>query len=332
MGSGRARTPHASSAAPARKAAPPPNSAKARVQRGWRKVLAFFPPVRLVWIFLLTLFYLSGGLAARAGWESLFAVIGASVAIDLGFQWGRYGRLRFPDGALAVAGFLMVLLDPTVVTLPLVAVVVTTHVLRQVLRSSGRPWFNPTALGLTVGFFVIGTQVPWAVGTTPQLELVMLVMGLLLILRQRSSWRLPFYFFVSAMPLLLLAPLDLGGAPSLSWSAFLMANLSPLTIFFGLFMVPEPRTAPPSPRHMWIFAVLVGELYAFLPLTFTTWTQLAPIGAITPFLALFAGNIFTVLLRAHTARQRKAQSSPGGAGLSPARPQRMGGGSAPVYG
>lgn len=296
---------------PARQGGLPRSSTRTRVLRAWRKVLAVFPPVRLVWIFLLTLFYLSGGLAARPGWESLIAVVTASAVVDLGFQWGRFGRFRFPDGALAVAGFLMVLLNPTEVTLPLLAVVVTTHVLRQVLRSSGRPWFNPTALGLTVGFFVLGTRVPWAVGTTPLLELVMIVMGLLLLLRQRSSWRLPFFFFVSAMPLLLLAPLDLGGAPSLSWSAFLMANLSPLTIFFGLFMVPEPRTAPPSPRHMWIYAALVGELYAFLPLTFTTWTQLAPIGAIAPFLALFVGNLFTVLLRVRSARHRKAPSSTG---------------------
>ncbi len=272
-------------------------------------MLAFFPPVRLVWIFLLVLFYLDGGLTARVGWEALGLVLGASVAVDVGLQWGKFGRLRFPDGAIAVAGFLVVLLHPAAITLPLLAVVVSTQVLRLALRSSGRPWFNPTALGLTLGFFILGTQVPWAVGPTPTMELVMVGMGLLLILRQRSSWRLPAFFFLSSVPLLLLAPLDLGGAPPLSWTAFLAANLSPLTLFFGLFMVPEPRTAPPSPRHMWVFGVLVGELYAFLPLTFTTWTQFAPIGAVTPFIALFAGNLYTILLRAYTARQRKGQGT-----------------------
>ena len=288
----------------ARPGAPPPRippksprKPESAAKKFGRKVLRQFLPVRLVWIFLIALAYAGHLLDSATGLEALGALLGISAGVDLAIQLGRFTTVRVPDAALAIGAFYLVLVQPGVLTLPLIAILVAGIVIRHAVRLNGHPWFNPTALGLTIGFFLFGTQVPWAVGNSPLDEAVMIVFGLLLILRQRNSWRLPAFFLATVVPLLILTPVLVGKPIALNESNLFVAYLSPFILFFAFFMVPEPRTCPSSPRQAPYFAVLVAVLFVALELLFAEYPVVGPLGAIAPFLALFGGNVYTIVLR-----------------------------------
>lgn len=243
----------------------------------------------------------------------LAEVLLLAVVLDLGIKYARFRSLRIPDAAIAIGAFLVVLVQPSSFDIPMAAVVVCTIVLRLLLRYQGHPILNPTAFGLAIGFFLLGTQVPWNVGgpallltgtssaavsVAGTLEVALIVVfGLLLVLRQKSTWRFPLFFFLAYLPLFLILSRSL--SPSLSISAYWVADvyLSPQILFFAFFMVPEPRTAPAAPRWIIVFSLLVGGMSAIIPVALNSNPQLSVVGAIAPFLALFVGNGFAVAQR-----------------------------------
>lgn len=287
-------------------------SPESKAKRAYRRFIRYLPPVRLVWIFLALLIYLQGILSSPSGVEVFLGVVLLSAGLDLAIQYGRFVKLRIPDAALAIGTFLVILIQPQVLDITVVAVTVCTIVIRHALRYNGHPWFNPTAMGLTVGYFLFGLAYPWSVAKVSLVdpasvtsyfslnEIIMILLGVTLILRQRNSWRYVVYFFVAVIPMYVLSPLLVGyPIPTLTGASFLTNVLSPMVLFFGFFMVTEPRTSPASPKHVWMFSVMVAGLLVFLSLLFSLpqETEIAPLGAITPFLALFGGNLFTLTLR-----------------------------------
>ena len=243
------------------------------------------PPVRLVWAFLLVLgiygvLYLGG-----MGLLSLGILPTVAVVTDLLFQRLRFPRLRSPEPALATGLFLALLFPPTV-SVPLAAVVVLTAItFRHVLRWKGRPWFNPAALGVVLAAVFLGFGPAWWVALTPTEEILLVAFGLVLLGRNLRPWRLVLTFFVAYAGLSLLDHAFFGGATSPAVLA--LGILDPVTIFFGLFMLTEPRTSPKDPHAHPLVGGIVAILAVFLPLA------LPSLGILV---ALLAGNALAMIL------------------------------------
>jgi Na+-translocating ferredoxin:NAD+ oxidoreductase RnfD subunit len=275
------------------------------------RLLGSLPPVRLLWLGLgaLTVYgilYFGNG----TGVPALFVVPAVGAAVDLAFQRVRFGKVRFPDAALATGLFLALIFPPTA---PLVFAAASTGAavtLRHLLRSRGHPWFNPAATGAVLGGVLFGLAPAWwvavgvPVGPVTTGELAMLAVGAVLLARSLATWRLPAAFFSSFAALYAVQHLLVGA--TVEPRVLLLGVTDPVTVFFGLFMVAEPRTAPRWPRSQTLYAGVVGVAAALFP-TF------AP--SLGLFLALLLGNGLSVALRASAARsETTAVATPAAAG------------------
>lgn len=285
--------------------APTPQTAPVRAPpaRGWRDWAPIriwkrqFPPVRLVWIFLLVIVWNGRGLTSGAVVEPLLALPLLCALTDVGLQASRFPRLRVPDAAIANGLFLSVILWPTAVSIELAAVACATVGLRHLLRSAGHPWLNPAALGVTVAASVFALPQPWHVGVSLSDTVLVAALGLVLWSRARHSVRLFGSFFAANLASVGLLALELGGRGAVP-VAVEAALLGPAPVFYALFMVTEPRTAPSARTAMVVFGVLVGASAAAFPVVFALVPILGPLGVLAPYLALFAGNAFAVAARA----------------------------------
>ncbi|MCI4358254.1 MAG: hypothetical protein L3J95_00165 [Thermoplasmata archaeon] len=218
----------------------------------------------MTWIFLLVLGLLGVQFLAGAGALSLTVLPVVAVATDLAFQSVRFPTVRFPDGALATGLFLALLATPTV---PLVAAGTVTFAaigLKHALRYRGRPVLNPAASGLVAGVFLFGMAPAWWAGVGPWGNEVLVALGVGLVLRSLTSWRLAATFFVVYAPFSVAMKVIVGAA--LAPKLLVLGVLDPATLFFGLFMVVEPRTAPADPLLHPLYAAMVAFGAVFLPL------------------------------------------------------------------
>lgn len=270
----------------------------------WKRYL---PPVRLVWISLLILIDYGGGFVSSSRTIPILAVLMAGVATDLGFQRVRFPKLRIPDAALATSMFLVLIIWPSDVSFAVTSVAVAAVGIRHVVRSGGHPWLNPAAAGLTLGVIVFAIPTSWHIGVDLRESLVIVALGALLIAKAPRTWKLPAAFFASYVPAVLALSAATGGA-HLGLPLVTIGPLSAEPLFFGLFMVTEPRTAPSSPRSMPLFGVVVAVASAGLPILFNKVPLIASLGIMAPFLALFVGNALTLLLP--EARGHQAASAP----------------------
>ncbi|MCI4347431.1 MAG: RnfABCDGE type electron transport complex subunit D [Thermoplasmata archaeon] len=209
-----------------------------------------------------------------------------AISTDLGLQGIRFPSLRWPDAALASGLFLTLLLPPTV---PLVAagtVAVAAVVLRHAIRYRGRPALNPAASGLLIGAVVFGTAPAWWVALGPYGEWVMLGIAAAIVVRNLPQWQLPATFFAIYAPFMFLDKVLFGAA--LAPRVLLLGVFDPAVLFFGLFMVAEPRTAPPAPAGQLLYAGVVALAAVFLPTVFPS------VGIVV---ALLLGNLLAVVLR-----------------------------------
>jgi Na+-translocating ferredoxin:NAD+ oxidoreductase RnfD subunit len=217
----------------------------------------------------------------------LVAPVVATIA-DLGFQLVRFDRPRFPDAAVATGLFIALIFPPTASLVLLATVAFAAVALRHVLRFKGRPWFNPAATGILVGTLFLGLAPAWWVGIGPYGEVAIITLGLLLLARTPRQWRLPAVFLVTYGLLAALEHVVVG--TSLNPNVLLLQTIDPATLFFALFMVPEPRTAPGAAHEQVLYAGVVGVSAAFLPLF------LPSLGILV---ALIVGNMLALLLRRH---------------------------------
>lgn len=222
-----------------------------------------FPPSRVTWLALLILGIWGVEVFRGAGATSLLVLPAAAALLDLGFQSLRFERLRFPDGALATGLFLALILTPTVPLVAAGAVTLAAIGGKHVLRVRGRPILNPAASGVVLGAFAFGLAPAWWVGIGPLGEMAMVAAGIAVVLRSPKNWRIPATFFLVFAPLSILLRFTYG--TSLAPSVIVLGVLDPSTLFFGLFMVSEPRTAPANVHLHLVYATLVGWGAAFLP-------------------------------------------------------------------
>ncbi len=261
----------------------------------------FLKPTRLLWIFLIALGAYGVYVLQGLGLDSLIVVPAVAVGVDLLFQRVRFPSLRFPDAALAT-GLFLALIFPPEASLVLASVAAFVAIgLRHALRFGGRPWFNPAVAGIFVGSVILGLAPAWWVAVGPDGELAMVALGLALLTRSPRSWRLPVTFVVAYSLFTIAQHLAVGA--SLDPRVLLLEAIDPATLFFGLFMVTEPKTAPADPYLQAPYAIGIALGAAILPLALPT------VGLLLAL--LLVNGIYVV------ARWRQARSAP-----APARPAR----------
>ncbi len=238
----------------------------------------------MVWVALLALilwgiYYLQG-----AGWYELFLFPIAALT-DLAFQRIRFDKLRLPEGALATAGFLVLLFPPTSALLLSGTATIVTITLKHVLRRSGSPIFNPAALGVLAGAVALGLAPSWWVGLGTPGFILLPALGLFIFWRNLSRWEMVVSFFLAyaGIATLYLLFFQQITAPTL----FLLKIFDPATVFFGLYMVSEPRTAPADPAVQPLFGATVAIASLGLSLLLPTTGVL---------LALMVGNLLHLAL------------------------------------
>ncbi len=252
----------------------------------------WLPPARLTWIAVIAIgVYGVSRLGEAMGLLSLLVLPPVAAATDLLFQRVRFPEARFPDAAIASGSFLAVLLPPTVIVAEAAVVVLSAIALKHILRSRGRPWFNPAALGVVLGAVLFGMAPAWWVAIGIPGEVVMLALGVLVTARSWRNWRLPVTFLIAFAALATLYHFLFRGA--VSSSVLLLSVIDPTALFFALFMVPEPRGAPSEPAAQPLYAAVIAVLAVFSPLLFPSLGLL---------LGLLVGNGFSVLLRRRHAR------------------------------
>ena len=231
----------------------------------WKRAL---PPARLVWLFLLILGAYSSVYLGGLGISSLVLLPLIAVAVDLVFQRVRFERLRFPDAAIATGLFVALLLPPVVPVLLSGMAVLAAISIKHVLRSHGRPWFNPAAAGVLLGAVVFSVSPAWWVAVGPSAIYLPTALGLVLLGLKGSRWRLPAMFLATYG---LVAGIQHAAVGATTDPRILLLQaLDPTTLFFAFFMVPEPRSAPSSPPGQVLYGGVVGILSALAPIAFPT--------------------------------------------------------------
>jgi len=235
----------------------------ARVQLAWPR---FLPPARLVWISLAVLGIYGVRQLSGLGEVSLLVLPLLAVGTDLAFQAARFSKIRFPDAALAT-GLFLALIFPPVVPLALAgAATFAAIAIRHALRYRGHPFLNPAASGVLLGGVVFGLAPAWWVAIGPLGEYLMLALGAVLLIRTPRAWRVPLGFFVAFG--LVVAAVHLLVSATVDSNVLFLAVVDPATLFFGLYMVTEPRTAPSDPFLQPIYGAAIGVGAAAFPLLF----------------------------------------------------------------
>jgi len=262
-----------------------------------RGLLRRLPPARLVWLLLLALGLYGANYLGGLGLGLLVVAPLVGGITDIGFQSVRFARPRFPDAALATGLFLALIFPPTS-GLVLVAVVTFAAVaFRHILRYRGRPWFNPAVSGVLLGTLFLGLAPAWWVGIGTYGELLIIALGLLLVARSPHQWRLPAVFLLTYGLLACVQHVVTGA--SVDPRILLLQAIDPATLFFALFMVAEPRTAPGATHEQVLYAGVVGVTAAFLPLF------LPSLGILV---ALLGGNVLAIALRSRVAASSPSNS------------------------
>ncbi len=276
------------------------------------RLLARLPrPVRLAWIFLAILgaysvtFNLQG-----LGLLPLIVLPAVAAEVDALLQVYRFHSVRVPDAAIATGLFLALLLPPTVSLIQAGVVTVAAIVIRSALRYRERPLFNPAVVGVLIGALLFGMAPSWWGAISMPL---VVALGIVLTLRSPGSWRMPLSALGSYAVLSVLGNVVFGKATSPQ--VLLLGAADPAILFFGLFMVPEPRTAPTEPSDRLLFGLFVGISTALLPV-------LLP--SLAPLVALLLGNVMAVSVRGFQAAEAAARERARAArrGKKAARPRR----------
>jgi Na+-translocating ferredoxin:NAD+ oxidoreductase RnfD subunit len=260
---------------------------------------AWLPPVRLTWICLLVLAGYGTVFLNGLSFPSLLMLPIVASVVDLGLQGIRFSSIRWPDAALTSGLFLTLLLPPSVPLIAAGTVTVAAVALRHAIRYRGRPLFNPAATGLLLGAVVFGTAPAWWVALGPYGEWLMLALAAVVITRNLPQWRLPATFLAIYAPFSVVDRVLFGAA--LAPRVLLLGVFDPALLFFGLFMVSEPRAAPSESAAQLLFAGAVALSAVFLP------TVLPTVGIVV---ALLLGNVLNVVLRWERRRSTAAAARP----------------------
>ncbi len=266
----------------------------AHARRAFVRAIAQLPrPARLLWIFLALL---GGGASVLAlhgnGIAPLLLLPSFAAATDVVIQMRRFREIRMPDAAIATGLLVALLLPPSVSPFQAGIATVTAVVLRHVLRYRERPLLNPAAVGVLLGALFFWMAPAW--WGSIEFGLV-IVLGIVLTLRTQGSWRVPLGFLLTYAVLSVLGNVLLGHVTATR--VLLLCAFDPSIVFFGFFMVPEPRASPTERTERLFFAALIGFMTALLPVV---------IPSLAPFVALLLGNLAAAVLRPPSAEDMRS--------------------------
>ncbi|MDE1821964.1 MAG: hypothetical protein KGJ23_01560 [Euryarchaeota archaeon] len=248
----------------------------------------------------------------------------ASGGADVIIARYRWGAWRVPWNGMATGLFVALVLPPQGSGIgpgaPLLldgAILSVIAILgKHVLRWRSHPILNPAASAMLLGGAVLGLAPAWWGTIGPQLSPgtffpVFVVGGILVNARTWRRWTLPAAFFatyaagVTVQRALSFAVMGQG----FTLPILLNEVVDPATLFFALFMVVEPRTAPSAP-HAWpLYGGIVGAVAALLTITVPALGAQTTIGPFSLLIALAIGNLFGILLRRPRSDTTEAKSS-----------------------
>jgi hypothetical protein len=204
----------------------------------------------------------------------------------------------WPSGALLAGAIVGLLLDPS--SPPSVAFTAgaLASASKHTIRYRARHVFNPAAFGLLAGSLLFSEQISWW-GALPALPLaatlVMIFAGAIVLDRSRKLPAGVAFLFSYYSVYLIVALTD----PHHATEAF-RAPISNAIVFFALFMLSDPPTAPITLRAQLAYGTLIAAIAATLELTSHSQTFL--------LVSLCAGNLYAAATRARrTTHRRSAQ-------------------------
>jgi hypothetical protein len=210
----------------------------------------------------------------------------------------------WPSGALLCGTIIGLLLDPSSPSSVAVATGALASVSKHTIRYRARHVFNPAAFGLLAGSVLFAEQISWW-GALPALPvaatILMILAGAIVLDRSRKLPAAVAFLSAYYGAYLLVAIIDRHHA-----SESFRSPISNAIVFFALFMLSDPPTAPVAIPAQIIYGVLVAATAVMLELTSHSQTFL--------LVALCAGNLYAAASRIRRIRQRgQAQSLAGSA-------------------
>jgi Na+-translocating ferredoxin:NAD+ oxidoreductase RnfD subunit len=237
----------------------------------------------------------------------------AAMVADLAILRMRKGKWLFPSGALITGMLVAMVLSPRepwwVVALTALIAILSKYLVRG--RTANV--FNPAALALFVAYYLFESPQSWW-GALPEMHpaalLVLIGTGAYVVVElNKIPSVLTFlgaYFLLFTITALFQDSIELA-------SIYRTPNLH-AALFFALFMVTDPPTAPPGHRDQMIYAVITA-VAAFVAFVLVGGVHFLMIG-------LLVANIWEGLRRArmkHKPAPRHPDRHPFGPALAPTR-------------
>lgn len=179
---------------------------------------------------------------------------------------------------------------------PLALVSILAMVSKYSIAIKYKHVFNPVAIAaVIIGVFGSGIVI-WWVGSSALLPFVIII-GLLVVRKIRRFY-LFFSFLIASLVTMIIVSFSSG---QVSFEILKQMVISWPLFFFGMIMLTEPATTPPTTRWQIAYGVLVGILFS----------SQFHIGRLynTPELALVLGNIFSYFVSPKQRLQLVLQSS-----------------------
>ncbi len=293
-----------------------------RIAPGFQMARRFFRTPK--GLLLLVLPLLAALAATHEGLHAAVAeAVGAALAAALlDVILGRIIRSAwfFPSGALLSGLIVALIVAPTEPFHIVAATAMLAVNSKYLLRARGRHIFNPAALALVVGYFLLAAnQQSWwgALSNVPAPFTLILIATGIFIADRVNKLPMVLAFLGSYLALFTVAALigDAGHAAEIFRAPDINAAL-----FFAFFMLTDPPTSPARYRDQVLFGVMVAVACAAIFLTLGA-LYFLPAG-------LLIGNGWEAWRRTH-ARPRAVKPTPGAGTrpplLPPARADRQGG-------
>ena len=200
----------------------------------------------------------------------------------------------WPSGALLCGAIIGLLLDPSSPGSVAFAAGGLASVSKHGIRYRARHIFNPAAFGLLAASLLFTEQISWW-GALPALPLAATVLTLLAgatVLDRSRKLPAALAFLITYYSIYLAVAIT---NPHHGTEAF-RSPISNAIIFFALFMLSDPPTAPIAIPAQIVYGLLVAAVAASLELTSHSQTFLLA--------ALCAGNLYAAISRARRKRLR----------------------------
>jgi Na+-translocating ferredoxin:NAD+ oxidoreductase RnfD subunit len=237
----------------------------------------------------------------RAAWPGLVAACVTAMAIDAPILRWREGAWVFPSGAL-LTGLIVAMILSVHVPWYVDAVASAIGIVsKYVVRTRAANILNPAGIGLLAVFYIFKTEQDWW-GALPDLHssaiVLLIATGVFIAARVNKLPMVLAFLLAYYVPFTAVA--FLGHSAQVA-EIFRPPDLNAV-LFFALFMVSDPPTAPTRPRDQIMCGVLIGLV------SFTAFERL---GAVTYLLiGLLAGNLFEAARRLRMASARRRALRP----------------------